>query len=217
MLQAHRVAWLLTYGSEPPRNLRCACGNQGCFRPDHQLAEEVRSTPRSLATGPSERFDFFVRRDPDCWPWMGSVTRLGYGQFSVPLPGRGRKMVSVHRFAWERAFGPIPADNDVVHRCANRTCVRPEHLLLRDPAKVLAGPTPRELEVLRAWVTHGMRYGSVRSAALDLGIEPQSASQHLVDLRRRLGVASTTAAVAHLDREMPSWRHTGRPIDINNP
>lgn len=50
-----------------------------------------------------------------CKPWLGSVTRDGYGQM-----GRGSKVYYVHRLVWEEANGPIPDGLVVDHTCHNR-------------------------------------------------------------------------------------------------
>jgi hypothetical protein len=66
-----------------------------------------------------------------CWGWTASKSHDGgYGKFRF----NGRK-VAAHRFAWEIERGPIP-DGDgyhgtcVLHRCDNKSCVRPSHLVL---------------------------------------------------------------------------------------
>lgn len=37
-------------------------------------------------------------------------------------------MVKAHRFAYERSYGPIPANRDIDHLCGNRPCVNALHL-----------------------------------------------------------------------------------------
>lgn len=54
-----------------------------------------------------------------CWPWIGSKWRDGYGQF------RG---FAAHRVAFTIANRPIPDGMTVDHRCGNRSCVNPGHL-----------------------------------------------------------------------------------------
>jgi HNH endonuclease len=140
MLKAHRVAWELVQGAEPPAGmLRHACGNLRCVRPDHCAVAGHRGEPANLAIGTAARFSRFVRRDESCWFWTGSKDRGGYGQFSLGNTPSGRMPASTtlegrnaraHRVAWEFAFGPIPKQSDVVHSCRNRECVNPSHLRL---------------------------------------------------------------------------------------
>jgi HNH endonuclease len=62
-----------------------------------------------------------------CGCWLFSATdRYGYGQFKF----RGRNLLA-HRFAYERAVGPIPDDMTVDHLCdRHRNCVNPAHFEL---------------------------------------------------------------------------------------
>jgi len=73
-----------------------------------------------------------VEKTEGCWFWKLSCRsyRNGlprYGQ--VRVAGRNR---SAHRVAWELAFGPIPDGFDVLHKCDNPACCRPDHLYLGD-------------------------------------------------------------------------------------
>lgn len=76
------------------------------------------------------RFWAKVQKGTDCWVWIGACSSFGYGSLSI----KGAKKVA-HRFAWERANGPIPAGLYVLHRCDNPRCVRVEHLFLGSKAE----------------------------------------------------------------------------------
>lgn len=75
---------------------------------------------------------FLARTEPLLWSgcvvWTGALDGSGYGRLQV----NGR-MVSAHRYAWERERGPIPDGMYVDHICYVRSCVNTEHLRLATP------------------------------------------------------------------------------------
>src|SRR5690625_144861 len=80
--------------------------------------------PTTYST-PEESFDARTEWRGSCLIWTGATT-TGYGVIRVD----GRNMLA-HRFAWERARGPIPEGMRVDHRdhCA-KACVNVSHLRL---------------------------------------------------------------------------------------
>jgi len=83
---------------------------------------------------PDRRFDAKVQKGDGCWEWTASLIR-GFGQF-YSNPHR----VHAHRYSYARTYGPIPVGLFVRHRCDNRKCVRPDHLVLSNkrPRKAVA-------------------------------------------------------------------------------
>lgn len=66
------------------------------------------------------------KRGPDeCWLWLGSKNRKGYGGI-----GAYGGNVRAHRLSWEFANGPITDGLCVLHRCDVPACVNPSHLFL---------------------------------------------------------------------------------------
>lgn len=61
-----------------------------------------------------------------CWNWKAGKQSKGYGSFGVG----GGKTELAHRMAYEITFGSIPDGLIVRHKCDNRTCCNPGHLLL---------------------------------------------------------------------------------------
>lgn len=81
---------------------------------------------RPLRSEPLEqRFWRKVNKDArnGCWEWTASKNPKGYGHFSH----KGR-LLAAHRVSWELANGPIPEGMVIDHRCANKSCVNPDHL-----------------------------------------------------------------------------------------
>ena len=64
------------------------------------------------------------RRGPDeCWPWKGTISRLGYGHFKLD-----NAQASAHRIAYTLTVGAIPGGLELDHTCSNRWCQNPAHL-----------------------------------------------------------------------------------------
>ena len=58
-----------------------------------------------------------------CWAWVGAHNNGGYGHI-----WQDGKYVSAHRLSYILAFGDIPDDIFVLHRCDNPSCVNQDHL-----------------------------------------------------------------------------------------
>ena len=67
-----------------------------------------------------------------CWERGGAKGPGGYAIFHVSHRGVG-KNVPAHRWAYEHSIGPVPKGYHVHHRCRNRICVRPSHLVVLTP------------------------------------------------------------------------------------
>ena len=73
--------------------------------------------------------EVFLRCVPEpnsgCWLWTGAYHTEGYGYVSR----KGRWWKLAHRWVYELLVGVIPEDKDLHHKCGNRACVNPEHLV----------------------------------------------------------------------------------------
>lgn len=63
-----------------------------------------------------------------CWPWLGPLTKDGYGTFTPYQDGASTRTRLAHRWAYEHFIGPVPAGMVLDHLCRTRGCVNPEHL-----------------------------------------------------------------------------------------
>ena len=70
-----------------------------------------------------ERLSARLAPNGSCLEWQGPVLPRGYGYISE----RNQKHY-VHRLAYEKHHGPVPAEYDVHHTCENKRCCNPDHL-----------------------------------------------------------------------------------------
>lgn len=129
---------------------------------DGPLRRQARAAVRL-----AERFWALVdQRGPDdCWPWIGEITRQGYGLFLYqPYPNRVRRLA--HCVADELATG-APIDQELVRdhschtrdlacpggpTCPHRRCCNPAHLEpVTNRVNVISG---RGISALNASKTH---------------------------------------------------------------
>lgn len=140
----------------------------------------------------------------DCWEWTGATTEWGYGKLRY-----GGHDLSAHRCSYEYAFGRLPNDLWVLHKCDNPPCVNPAHLFLGTPKDntqdmYRKGRAPRLGAVGEANVSASITEEDVlaiRFAFAD-GVSPS-------ELSNRFGL--TTSGINSVIRGK-TWKHVGGPI-----
>lgn len=84
------------------------------------------------------RFLSKIEKKSGCHLWTSTIHKSGFGMFT--LDGR---LQQAHRVAFS-LFVEDPAENWVLHKCGNNSCVNPNHLFLRNKKK-------SESEILALW------------------------------------------------------------------
>jgi hypothetical protein len=154
---------------------------------------EIVLTPRDVA-----RFWAKVdRRGPDeCWPWMRSDFRGGYGQFSLRgTPVRASRVVATI------AHGPCPATGaQALHHCDNPPCCNPAHIYWGTHVE---NTTDRSV---RGRLAFGSRHGRAllsEADVRDLRARHAQGADH-ASLAAAFGIALST--VGRITRH-ETWRH----------
>lgn len=73
------------------------------------------------------RFLSKVKFTETCWLWIAGKGH-GYGKFWW-REGKKHESREAYRWLWEVCNGPVPKALELDHRCKNRTCVNPDHLI----------------------------------------------------------------------------------------
>jgi len=64
-----------------------------------------------------------------CWEWNGQLYPKGYGKACVGDANTKPKYLQAHRLSYKVFNGPLIDGLVVRHRCHNRKCVNPDHLI----------------------------------------------------------------------------------------
>ena len=80
-----------------------------------------KSIPRTTL---EETFMLKVEKTSDCWEWRGWKNDAGYGLLEI-----SGKYKRAHRVSYELHKGVIPEGMVLLHKCDNRGCVNPDHLV----------------------------------------------------------------------------------------
>lgn len=150
-----------------------------------------------------ERFWSHVDRTGECWLWLLSKDRKGYGY--CMYQGKVRK---AHRVAWAIAHGELPpSELFACHRCDNPSCVRPSHIFLGTTAENMADMRQKGRSAT------GERQGSAKLKASDVGEiwALMSAGVSQADLARKFGVDPKT--ISHIKHGLTWWWLTGASAD----
>lgn len=102
-----------------------------------------------------ERFEHYVQKGSGCWEWMSYRDPKGYGRINV-----SNKPLLAHRVSWELFRHKLRSDQQVLHRCDNPSCVRPEHLFLGDHVANMADKMAKKRH--RYGVSRGSAHGCAK-------------------------------------------------------
>lgn len=92
-----------------------------------------------------------------CWTWLSASSATNtYGTFAFPA-GERWKHVKAHRYSWQLTNGEIPAGMQVLHRCDNKRCVRPEHLFIGTQLDNMIDMVQKGRHRPRGFIPHALR------------------------------------------------------------
>lgn len=157
--------------------------------------ERKRGRPRTTKRGPkpnSPRLtgalrvagQYRVNPENGCWEWSRCRNKMGYGRLGI-----SQRTMLAHRYVWTWLFGPIPDGLNVLHKCDNPPCIRPDHLFLGTHADNVADMCSKGRQV----AVKGEAVGTARLMQAQVN-EIRQQVNHLSDceLARRYRVHSNT-------------------------
>lgn len=131
--------------------------------------------------------------DPnECWPWKAVLIPGGYGQF-----WHEGSMRNAHRMALLLGGVSIPEDHVVLHKCDNRNCCNPAHLLSASQAENM-----RDM-VQKGRSLRGQRHNQAKLTETDV-LAIRASKRTAQQEADRYGVARATI---HDIRQRLSWTH----------
>lgn len=155
---------------------------KGCAKCNAEF-ESIRSTKYcSLECALMARVHIPIDKD-QCWEWTGPVGSHGYGAFSVQ-----GKHFTTHRASYMVHRGEIPDlggghGGVVMHKCDNRTCCNPSHLVVGTQKENLSDAWSK-----KRMVSGGAKGEKSRTAILT---QPQ-----VIEIRNRLNLGETGASLS---------------------
>lgn len=117
-------------GPNPSGRCMCGCGATTAIAQHNDPASgRVKGEHVRFVLGHGRRkspVPYLVDAETGCWVWQRATAGPKKAQYGT-LRINGRLM-KAHRFYYAAAHGPIPADLELDHLCANKLCVNPAHL-----------------------------------------------------------------------------------------
>jgi len=175
------------------------------WREGRDLSAPLR---RRIVNDDHARFDSWVEMDPNggCWLWSGVTSEFGHGRFGV-----GATSLPAHRFAFERAYGPVPRALNVCHHCDVPQCVNPDHLFAGTQADNVADMMAKgRYGENRRWCRGSAHpRAKLDECAVVRILDALSRGQTQYDLADQYGVSQIM--ISRIKRGL-SWSHVPRSV-----
>lgn len=95
--------------------------------PFPNISPEIRAAACRRNGSMQDRFWRKIFKTDNCWFWIGGSNEHRYGVFWFR-----NRLHKAHRVSWIIHNGEIPDGMDILHKCDNPPCVRPDHLFVGD-------------------------------------------------------------------------------------
>jgi hypothetical protein len=135
----------------------------------------------------------------DCWPWLGSLNKWGYGDCFW----NGRR-VNASRAAHESAVGPVSTGLVVCHTCDNPACCNQAHLWAGTQAENLADCRAKGRQVYVTGADHHRSTAKLTEEMVREARRLYAAGVSQSEIGRRWGVNSSTISRAVRGKK---WAH----------
>ncbi len=160
-------------------------------QPQEFCSRQCRDTHRRIPF--QDRFWKYVWKTDTCWLWIGAY-RGAYGTISKQ---GGKRSTFSHRASWTINVGPIPNRLNVLHRCDNPSCVRPDHLFLGTSADNTADMIAKDRQC------RGERSHTAKLTSQQV-IEIRNSGLTQRQIVERYGIVQSVASAILLRK---SWKH----------
>lgn len=133
-----------------------------------------------------------VNKSDGCWIWQGVTNEHGYGQINFRYYKN-----KAHRVSWIIHHGEEPGALDVLHKCDNPACVRPDHLFI--------GTAQDNVDDMRRKRRHLRGERCWKAALTEDDVRAiRASSERNCDLATRYGVARSAITLV---RKRLTWQH----------